>query len=165
LFIIVLLCGGTSQAAVWGVTDVLSGSDGGFGFSSLHHADDSSPMSGANIATVNSASGTYDDVSNKLWLMLELSNNDVMLIDGFLDFDAAGYLDGDPDNTSQVSYSGLTNLASSWGGIGVKESGKLGYKDGDVCCGGSYDPNSLTMNYICIYPIWVKQKTTRFFMM
>lgn len=138
LFIIVLLCSGTSQATIWTITDVLSGSDGGFGFSSLHRADDSTPMSGAIIATVGSASGTYNDVSGELLLTMGLSNADLMSINGTLVFDASGDLDVD----SQVAYSGLTNLAATWGGIGVTESGNLGYMDGDVCCGGSFDPNS-----------------------
>ena len=139
-FIAVLLCSGTSQATIWTITDALSGSDGGFGFSSLHRADDNSPMTGANIATVDSASGTYNDVSGELLLTLGLSNADIMSVNGTLVFDASGDLDVD----SQVAYSGLTNLAVTWGGIGVTDTGNLGYMDGDVCCGGSFDPNSFS---------------------
>jgi hypothetical protein len=135
-----LLCSGTSQATIWTVTDVLSGSDGGFGFSSLHRADEGSPMSGATIAAVDSASGTYNDVSGVLNLTLGLSNADTLEIIGTLVFDGSGNLDGD----SQVAYSGLTNLATTWGGIGVTAAGSLGYMDGDVCCGGSFDPNSFS---------------------
>ena len=138
-FIAAMFCSGASQATLWYVTDVLSGTDGGFGYSSLHKANDSSPMTGSTIATVNSASGTYDDATNQIMLTLGLSNNDTMSIAGFLDFDGSGALIGN----STVKYTGLTDLANTYNTeTGMTAANFLGFLPGDVCCSGSYDPNS-----------------------
>ncbi len=138
-FIAAIFCSGASQATIWNVTDVLSGSDGGFGYSSLHKANDSSPMTGSTIATVNSASGTYNDVTNQILLTLGLSNSDTMSIDGLLNFDGSGDLVGN----STVAYTGLTGLAATYNAeTGMTADNFLGFLPGDVCCGGSYDPNS-----------------------
>ena len=143
-------------ATTWSVDSVLSGSDGGFGFSSMHQANDNSPMSGSKLVDITSASGSYDDVSGALNLLLGLSNSDSMTLAGNLLFDVAGILDSD----SSLNYSGLTNLAASPFGSAnsLGASGSFGFLGQDVCCSGNYDPNSFKpvnntvgLNYLTLW--------------
>jgi hypothetical protein len=153
-FIAAMFCSDASQATIWNVTDVLSGNDGGFGYSSLHKANDSSPMSGSKLADITSASGSYDDVNGALSLVLGLSNSDSVTLTGTLFFDVAGTLGSD----SSLNYSGLTNLAASTFGTSnsLGASGSFGFLGQDVCCSGSYDPNSFQpvtadLNYLTLW--------------
>jgi hypothetical protein len=58
----------TASATVWNITDVQTGSQGNFGFSQLHKATISSPMSGSKLANiVNTGSfGQYNDGTGEL---------------------------------------------------------------------------------------------------
>jgi hypothetical protein len=141
-------------ATTWGVENVLHGSDGGFGFSSMHQANDSTPMSGSILVNIDSASGSYDDVSGALNLVLGLSNSDSVTLIGTLFFDVAGILASD----SSLNYSGLTNLAASTFGTSnsLGASGSFGFLGQDVCCSGSHDPNSFQpasggLNYLTLW--------------
>ncbi len=139
LLFAMLICQNVN-ATLWNVDNVLSGTDGGFGFSSLHEANDSTPMSGANLTDVITASGSYDDVSGALNMVFGLSNSDSLTLSGNLLFGASGFLASD----SSLSYSGLNNLSASAFGVAnsLGASGSIGYLGKDVCCNGNYDPNS-----------------------
>ena len=143
-------------ATTWSVDNVLNGGDGEFDFSSLYQANDNSPMSGSKLVDITSASGSYDDVSGALNLMLGLSNSDSLTLAGNLLFDVAGILDSD----SSLNYSGLTNLAASpFGSTNtLGASGSFGFLGQDVCCSGNYDPNSFKpvnntvgLNYLTLW--------------
>lgn len=132
-------------ATTWSVDSVLSGGDGGFGYSSMHDATGASPMSGTELVEITSASGTYNDVSGALSLVLGLSNLDNMTLMGNLKF-VAGILSID----SSLTYSGLANLAaltlSDTDTLDSHEtldaSGSFGFRGEKVCCSGSLAPNS-----------------------
>lgn len=131
-FIVSLFFSAASSAATWQISDVKQGTDGGFGFSSLHDGSGSNPMSGSKYTDIDSASGTYDDVSGAVNFIFTLANADVLTLTGNLLFDPAGWLNAN----STLAYSGLDNLGS------LASTGDFGYLPGDVCCGGSADPNS-----------------------
>jgi hypothetical protein len=141
-----LLFFGNASATIWKIDNVLSGTDQGFGFSSLHKADDSTPMSGSEVAKIQnlSFSGTFNDVSGAADFVLGLSNGDNLSLAGNLLF--AGF--GDMSGNSTLAYSGLTNLAAStWGtSVGLSSSGTFGFLPGGICggCGGDNGPNSFT---------------------
>ena len=56
LLISSLLFIGNASATIWQIDNVLSGIDQGFGFSSLHMANDSTPMSGSELAKIQNLS-------------------------------------------------------------------------------------------------------------
>ena len=139
LLTVLLFCQ-NANATLWQVDNVSTGSDGGFAFSTLHEANDDSPMTGPELVDITSASGSYDDVSGALNLVLGLSNTDNMMFMGTMLFSNGGFLSID----SSLSYTGLTNLAASTYGVTniLGASGTFGFLGGDVCCTGNYDPNS-----------------------
>lgn len=141
LLAISLIFCGASQASLFSVNTILNGNDGGFGYSSLHEANDSSPMSGSILTTISSATGTYDDVSGATNLVFELANQDTLTLTGTLIFNGSGLL----ASNSELAYSGMTNLAASTFGssVSLASSGDFGYLPGAVCCSGAdYPPNS-----------------------
>lgn len=146
LLISSLLFFGNASATLWQIDNVLSGSDSGFGFSSLHKADDNTPMSGSILANIEnlSFSGTFNDVSGAADFVLGLSNGDALSLTGNLFF--SGF--GDMTANSTLEYSGLDNIAASvWGTSALlSSSGTFGFLPGDICggCGGSNGPNSFT---------------------
>jgi hypothetical protein len=146
LLISSLLFFGNASATLWQIDNVLSGTDQGFGFSSLHKANDSTPMSGSELAKIQnlSFSGTFNDVSGAADFVLGLDNGDNLSLAGNLLF--AGF--GDMSGNSTLAYSGLTNLAAStWGtSVGLSSSGTFGFLPGGICggCGGANGPNSFT---------------------
>ncbi len=131
LIVLSMLVNSVVSAATWNVVSVEQGSDGGFGFSGLHDASGSNVMSGAGLADITSASGTYDDVSGDANFTFSLSNSTSFNLTGNLIFNSSGWL----ASNSTLAYSGLTLS-------GISSTGDFGYMPGDVCCGGSYDPNS-----------------------
>ena len=139
LLAVLLFCQ-NSHATLWHVDSVLSGTDGGFGFSSLHKANDNSPMSGNKLVDIASASGNYDDTLGDLNLVFGLSNSDSVTLTGNLLFGLNGILNGN----SSLAYTGMTHLADSNFGTtnGLDASGSFGFLGEDVCCSGNYDPNS-----------------------
>lgn len=139
LLITSLLFCGVSQATLWQVDSVLQGTDEGFGFSSLHAANDSTPMSGAILATIDSASGTYDDATGEVNFAFGLSSNDTLTLSGILNF-----IGGALAQDSVLNYSGLNNLAAS-SPIGFPaDNNQFGFKKDLNCggCGGADGPNS-----------------------
>lgn len=133
LLITVSFFSSLASATSWNINSVLSGSDGGFGFSSLHNASGANVMSGAKFEDITGATGTYDDVSGATNFVFSLSNNTSFNLVGNLLFDNAGWL----ANNSALAYTGLT-LPST----GTASNGSFGFKLGDVCCSGAHDPNS-----------------------
>jgi hypothetical protein len=143
LLTVLLFCQ-NANATLWQVDNVSTGSDGGLGFSSLHEANDDSPMTGDKLVDITSASGSYDDVSGALNLVLALSNTDNMTFMGTMLFNNGGINDGFLTSDSSLSYTSLDILAASAFGVAnsLGASGTFGFLGGDVCCTGSYDPNS-----------------------
>lgn len=135
-----------ASAATWNVDRVISGVDGGFGFSSLHDASGSNVMSGSVLTNVTGASGTYNDVTGAANFTFLLSNGDSLGLQGNLFFNNAGWL----STNSSLAYTGLNTLT------GIASSGSFGYMAGDVCCSGQYDPNSFmptpfNLNYLTLW--------------
>ena len=136
LFAFALLFCSTSFATVWKIDQVLQGTDGGFGFSSLHDSSGANVMSGNKLADVTGGSGTYNDGTGEVDFALTLGNGDTMTLTGTLLFGVDGFLGA----ASLLDYSGLANLLAS---DGIPESGQIGFMPGDVCCSdGVHDPNS-----------------------
>ena len=148
LLISSLLFFGNASATIWQIDNVLSGTDQGFGFSSLHKANDTTPMSGDKLADIQnlSFSGTFNDVNGAADFVLGLSNGDNLSLTGNLFF--SGF--GDMTAKSTLAYSGLDNLAAStWGSsssVALSRSGTFGFLPDDICggCGGDNGPNSFT---------------------
>ncbi len=105
-------CCSAASAATYDITAVLSGSDNGFGFSSLHFAgedpassnpadNDGDPSTGTILATFDTTpvSGTYDDITGNLNMVLGLTDG------GTVTFAGTGFLfDANSPNTlSNVS--------------------------------------------------------------
>jgi len=134
LFTITLLFGTAASAATWSIDQIEHGLDGGFGFSTLHDASGSNAMSGDSLATITHASGTYDDISGAVDFLFTLDNGDELGLIGNLLFDA-GIL-GILSANSSLAYTGLNSLG------GISNEGDFWYRDDDVCCNGSSDPNS-----------------------
>jgi len=104
-------CCGAASAATYDITAVLSGSDNGFSFSSLHFAgedpnssnpadNDGDASTGTILATFNTTpvSGTYDDLTGNLDMVLGLTGGGTVTFvgTGFL-FDA-----GSPNTLNSV---------------------------------------------------------------
>lgn len=135
----VLGVSGAVQAQLFDVTAVLQGNDGGYGFSSFHDANDSTPMSGPKLANITGVSGTYDDASGAFNVFLNISDLNstvgsptLAAISGTLLFDGSGFLD--PGTTVSVMFNGTNGFLSNT---------EIGFRAGDVCCSGTGDPNSL----------------------
>lgn len=149
VFIISLFFSGAASATLWNVDGVLHGIDGGFGFSSLHDAGDSSPMSGAEFTKINSASGTYNDVTGMVDFTFGLANTDMLHLTGTLMFDEMG---GGLSTNSELNYTGLDIT----GGTTIADIGAFGYMPNNVCCSGSFAPNSFLpasgdLNYMTLW--------------
>ncbi len=144
LLVMSMLYCGSATATIWNVDEVFSGTDGGFGFSLLHLASQSSPMSGTKTADIISASGTYDDSDGSIDFLLGLDVDEDNLVDGTLKlsnlmegeplaFDGAGLLNDDA--AIKYALSGTTLSSVGTGGF-------LGFGFGKVCCSGDFAPNS-----------------------
>ena len=145
LIIMSLFFSAAVSATPWTVTAVETGTDGGFGFSGLHDASGTNVMSGSSLATITGASGTYDDASGAVDFLFSLSNGDLLTLTGNLLF-ISGWLDA----PSALEYTGL-------GLTDISSTGFFGYMQGDVCCYGSFDPNSFMptgtdgLNYLTLW--------------
>ncbi len=137
LFTITLFFGTAASAATWSINQIEHGVDGGFGFSSLHDASGYNAMSGDTLATITYASGTYDDISGAVDFLFTLDNGDELGLIANLLFDAD--ILGILSDNSSLAYTGLDNLFTS---NGISATGDFWYRDDDVCCNGSSDPNS-----------------------
>jgi hypothetical protein len=146
LILISLFISTVASAATWNVSNVLHGVDSGFGYSGLHDASGANVMSGPELAKITSASGTYDDTSGAVNFLFSLDNGDSLGLIGNLLFNGAGLL----NSNSFLAYTGLNNLS------GISSTGNFGFKTGDVCCSGSYDPNSFkpTPNNLNFLTLW-----------
>ncbi len=146
LIIISFFFSAAVSATSWTVNSVEHGADGGFGYSGLHDASGSNVMSGPSLAAINSAIGTYNDVSGAIDFSFLLSNGDTLGLTGNLFFDVAGLL----ASHSTLAYTGLTLS-------GISATGSFGYMLGDVCCTGGFDPNSFKptgttdLNYLTLW--------------
>jgi len=131
---LILLSMGTAQATLWTFDTVLSGSNGGFGYSSFHDASGSSPMSGTSYGSIlnTSVSGTYNDVSGLFSGSFETSST-TFTLDGTLLFGSDGFL----ASSSVLDIDFTTNTSNL-------VDGTIGFMPGDVCCNATVglDPNS-----------------------
>jgi len=123
-----------ANATVYNITSVLQGNDGGYGFSSFHDANDSSPMSGPKLADITGPiiSGSYNDVSGAFNAVLTVSNaGPNVTLSGNLLFDVSGFLN--PSSTLDVDFDGSSGFLADT---------TIGFLPGDICCSGTGDPNS-----------------------
>lgn len=140
LFFVVLAAGISAnvQATTYNITAVLHGVDSGFGFSSFHdssNADgDNNVMTGPVLETFDTTglSGTYDDVTGSFNATFDISGTaGPVSMTGTLLFDGAGFLSANSELTLDFT-----------GSDGVLDDTVIGFLPGDICCGGTNDPNS-----------------------
>lgn len=123
-----------ANSAVYNITSVLTGNDGGYGFSSFHDANDSSPMSGPKLANITDPviSGSYNDISGAFDAVLTVSvAGPTVHLSGNLLFDGTGFLN--PSSTLDVDFDGSSGFLTDT---------TIGFLPGDICCSGTGDPNS-----------------------
>jgi|GEM_PF-1139461 len=135
---------GPAQATVWGITNVLSGSSGGFGYSGFHDARTGSVMSGPDLGSITGSGslGTFDDVTGAFSMRFTVNKASTegggstqATLNGTLNFPVFGFL---------TSVSSLS-LDFNAPGNNLLQDTSLTFKAGDVCCsGGSQDPNSFS---------------------
>ena len=152
-----LMClSGATQAATWNLTSIDMGSDGGFGFSGFHYSGnagaglngDGNVMTGSAIDSINLSdpfSGSYNDATGAFALNFGLSSGKTVDLSGTLGF---------------TNNSSLAALFSSALGLPTAESlgnyVNIGFMQGDICCGGEYDPNGFydLMNGTAVMSLW-----------
>ena len=124
------------NAAVYNISSVLQGNDGGYGFSSFHDANDSTPMSGPKLADISGPviSGTYNDMTGAFDAVLTVSDaGPNVTLSGTLLFDGSGFL------------SASSMIAVDFDGVSANpllRDTVIGFLPGDICCSGAGDPNS-----------------------
>lgn len=145
---------GAANSAVYNVTGVLSGVDGGFGFSGFHYAGDQGtgangdgdPMTGSQLVDIPADSGmfgTYNDVSGAFYVKLatDLASVPTFELNGNLLFDSSGFLDANSSLT--ITFNTTTALGDL--------STNMVFADGQVCCSGSNSPNSFSNGLISLW--------------
>jgi hypothetical protein len=123
-----------ANAAVYNISSVLQGNDGGYSFSSFHDANDNSPMSGPKLADITGPviSGSYNDVTGAFDAVLTVSSaGPTVALSGNLLFDGTGFLN--PSSTLSVDFDGSNGFLTDT---------TIGFLPGDICCSGTGDPNS-----------------------
>ena len=144
----------TASATIWDLTTVQTGSQGGFGFSLLHEASPSSPMSGPTIANIvdTGSFGQYDDTTGELTATLTLSGTGI----GAGSTISLVTQIGDPLNFNGANQTlGATALVDVF--FNVNFTGPVipdlvtdttfEFAAGYVCCGNNgFDPNSFRSN-------------------
>lgn len=132
-----------AHATLWNINEVLSGSDGGFGYSGFHDASGSSVMSGHSHGSITDViSGTYNDATGLFdaTLVVDPSETGVanmnFTLNGILNF-GTRYLSS-PGTMAIVFDNPTAKLINT----------TIGFMPGDVCCSGTgnstpgSDPNS-----------------------
>jgi len=136
-----------ANATLWTIDSVLSGSDGGYGYSSFHDSS-GSVMSGASYGDINETviSGTYNDVTGEFLATLTVdptaAGADLLFsLDGTLLF-------GNDEFLADPSFLAIDFLGEN----GALADTTLGFMSGDVCCSGNnnsqpgLDPNSFDVS-------------------
>ncbi len=153
--LLTLLLGFTAhaQATVWTIDAVLSGTQGGFGFSGFHDANGSDPMTGAGLGDISAtASGTYDDVTGEFFGVFSvLDTGDGSILSTFT-LAAPGSLPGASliFSAGDAFLDSAGALAASFSdplSVGSLSNALIGFAAGDQCCsGGADDPNSFVIS-------------------
>lgn len=139
-------CTGYAQATTYNVTGVLSGTDGGFGYSSFHDSSGSNPMAAGPdgiLATFDNSgfTGTYDDVTGDFNAIFNISDAaGPVTVTGNLLFDGAGLLASNSELVLDFS-----------GSNGALTDTIIGFNAGDVCCSGSHDPNAFNGSLMSLW--------------
>lgn len=142
----VFMLPGLSHASLWQIEEVLTGTDGGYGYSSFHDSSGSNVMSGRKLGDISGlAGGTYNDQTGALLAMFTVDPsasgdaNSFFMVMGNLLFSGGGDAFLDQDSTLSVDFPNLlTELDDT----------TIGFKGMDVCCSGNnnavpgLDPNS-----------------------
>ncbi len=147
---------GTANAAVYNISTVLNGTDGGFGFSGFHFAGenagssnaydyDSNAMTGTSLAGIDATplSGTYNDLTGELnmWLTLSAGAGTVELAGTGFSFDTAGVL-------SSVAYMDVIFSSPT---ASLYDT-TITFNNSIVCCSGSSPaPNSFDGTFISLW--------------
>jgi len=132
----------SAQATIWNIDSVLSGTDGDFGYSGFHDSSGGNMMHGTSFGTIDSGTGTYDDVTGIF------SGNFMGTTpnDGIANFS----LTTAPVPQAELLF-GLDNALLPLGGIlnanfiqgvGTLSSAFVFFTPGVVCCTGPEAPNS-----------------------
>jgi len=154
--LLVMMVASVARAAVYDVTAVLNGTDGGFGFSGFHFAgdfgdgmgtginNDGNPMTG--LALVNIPSkvgylGSYNDVSGAFDVTLDTSTSVIpsFRLNGTLLFNSSGLLE--PTSPLNITFNTL---------LGSFTTG-MDFSAGQVCCSGLNPPNSFDGNLLSLW--------------
>jgi len=107
---------GVTHAAVFDISAVLNGVDGGFGFSGFHYAgnlgtaaidSDGDPKTGTALVDIPAASGllgSYNDVTGDFYVSLgtDFAAIPTFSLSGIMTFDSAGFLD--PSSTLDITF-------------------------------------------------------------
>jgi len=138
-FAVVLISLAAWSGSAGPIVAVLNGSGdpgnvAGYGASGFHAADDTSPMSGASLATITGATGDFTNGVLDVDLIWDTALRGVTQgnLSGNLSFDSSGsYLLSD------------TTLVLDFGGGNTTTFNvNVGSGGGPICCSGSYAPNS-----------------------
>lgn len=142
---------GSAQATSWDLNNVLFGTDGGFGASGFHYAGnagsgsnaDSNVMTGSAITSSDITgfnSGSYDDISGAFSITLDLVGGEDVTLNGNLLFSTpttgGNLLSANSNLVANFSTAPILPTAETIGSLV-----NIGFKPGDLCCTGTYDPN------------------------
>lgn len=154
---VLLMClSGATQAATWDLASIEMGSDGGFGFSGFHYSgnagagsnNDGIAMTGSAIDSINFSdpvSGSYNDATGVFALNFGLSSGKTVDLSGTLDFNI--------NSSLSAIFSSPLDLPTS---ESIGTSVDIGFKPGDICCSGAYDPNGFyeLMDGTAVMSLW-----------
>lgn len=143
------------NATVYDVTGVLSGVDGGFGFSGFHYAGDlgtgidgdGNNMTGTQLVDIPEAYGyfgTYDDVSGDFNVTLNTNSTVVTSFDlsGNMSYGLDGYLN--PTSSLDITFYTIVGDFTT----------NMVFAAGEVCCSGATNPpNSFSGGLISLWGV------------
>lgn len=144
-----------AHAAIFDISSVLSGVDGGFGYSGFHYAgnlgtaavdSDGNPMTGSALVDIPAATGalgSYNDVTGDFNVTLgtDFAAIPSFSLSGIMTFDNAGNLD--PSSTLSITFNTLL------GGLTTN----MIFDAGQQCCSGTNAPNSYRNGLISLWGV------------
>ncbi len=150
---------GTGNAAIWNISSVEMGTDGGFGFSGFHYSGnagsganhDNNAMTGSTISDSDidsfTTGGTYNDSTGAFNISLILDNgNNVVDFTGNLNLNPGAY------SFLNASFQSALSLPTN---ETLGNNVQIGYIGGPVCCNGQYKPNGFEiLGNTAIMSLW-----------
>ncbi len=146
---------GVTHAAVFDISAVLNGVDGGFGFSGFHYAgdlgtaaidSDGDPRTGTALAGIPAASGllgSYNDVTGDFYVSLgtDFAAIPTFSMSGIMTFDSAGFLN--PGSTLDITFNTLLGDLTT----------NMIFDAGQQCCTGNNAPNSFNGGLMSLWGV------------